>query len=106
MKILLTILIIFLFVTTKAQSYVLQWESTGHTKYAVFQSADNTTWKNIYSINRNLTDTTFSYTLPMPVKFNYYKVVADNGTDSSKTIYVNNITPTISIQLNYEIKLQ
>lgn len=104
MKLLLTILIIFSFVQIKAQSYVLQWNSAGHTKYVIQKSSDNSTWSTLKTLSTKTTDTAFTYTLPTPVKFNYYKIVADSY--SSQSIYVNNITPTVSIQLNYEIKLQ
>lgn len=102
MKFLLTILILFSF-KAYSQSYVLSWNSGGHTKYVIQKSTDNSTWKNITTITAKVTDTSFDYTLPLPVKFNYYKVVAD--TYQSKSIYISNITPAISIQLNYEIKL-
>lgn len=100
----LTILFIFLSIKASSQDYVATWSSKGHTKYIIQKSSDNKSWSNVATINAKITDTSFSYTLPATVKFNYYKIVAD--TYQSQSIYVTNITPTISIQLNYEIKLK
>lgn len=104
MKLIFTILLFFFIAKADSQNYILKWNSKGHTKYIIQKSSDNSSWNTLKTISAKTTDTAFTYTLPTPVKFSYYKVVVDSY--SSQSIYVNNITPTISIQLNYEIKLQ
>ena len=91
---LFTILTLFFF-KVNAQSYTLTWSSAGHTKYVIQQSTDNKTWSTTTTLTANVTDTAFTFILPLPVKFNYYKVIAD--TYSSQSIYVNNISPISTI---------
>lgn len=68
-----------------SQSYVIHWESGGHTKYVIKQSNNNKTWTTTATITAKLSDNAFTYTLPLPIK-SYYKVIAD--TYSSQSIYV------------------
>ena len=104
MKLLLIILTLFFF-QAKGQSYVMQWNSKGHTSYVIQKSSDDSTWSTVITLSAKVIDTSFTYTLPLPVKFNYYKVVADSY--SSQSIYVNNLSPISIISPNYtEIKLR
>lgn len=103
MKTLFTILFLFSLLTIKAQSYVLNWSSGGHTKYVVQQSTNGSTWTTLGTVTAKVTDTSFSYTLPTSSALKYFQVVADAYT--GRAIYIPNIPPCPNVQFTYEIKL-
>lgn len=84
MKILLTILFIFLLGRSEAQ-YTAEWDSYGHTIYNIQQSIDTTNWITIGKISAQLTDTAFQYAVPGPTY--YYRITADNDISNIVLVY-------------------
>jgi hypothetical protein len=86
LKLPLTILLL-ISLTANSQSYVASWTGWGHLSYQIQQAIDTNRWQTIGTVNGQIAQNNYQFTVPGPTY--YYRIKADK--DSTKAILVSEV---------------